>query len=79
MVCEVNTFQARSAVRDVGKALGLPLGLLDRVAKGLERHGAAHVGPEAADTPELAAATRASPPSPPARSCCARASRRWRS
>lgn len=33
MVCTVSTFQARSAIREVGKALGFPLDLLDRIAK----------------------------------------------
>ncbi|MBI2864902.1 MAG: DNA polymerase III subunit alpha, partial [Chloroflexi bacterium] len=33
MVCNVVTFRARSAIRDVGKALGLPLDFLDRLAK----------------------------------------------
>ncbi|MEW6107267.1 MAG: DNA polymerase III subunit alpha, partial [Bacillota bacterium] len=34
-VCTFNTFQARSAVRDVGKAMGLPPGDIDRLAKRL--------------------------------------------
>jgi error-prone DNA polymerase len=33
MVCEVVSYRARSAVRDVGKALGLSLGQVDRLAK----------------------------------------------
>ena len=37
MVCTVITFQARSAVRDVGKALGMPLHLVDRLAKEVDR------------------------------------------
>ena len=36
MVANVVTFRARSAVRDVGKALGFPLPLLDKVAKSLD-------------------------------------------
>lgn len=36
MVCNVVTYRPRSAVRDVGKALGLPRDLLDRIAKGLD-------------------------------------------
>ncbi len=43
MVCNVVTFQARNAVRDVGKALGLPLHLLDRLAKSLERYSATNL------------------------------------
>ena len=41
MVCNVVTFRARSAVRDVGKALGFPLDLLDRIAKSLDTRRAA--------------------------------------
>ena len=33
MVCEVVSYRARSAIRDVGKALGLSLGQVDRLAK----------------------------------------------
>ncbi|MDO8688678.1 MAG: DNA polymerase III subunit alpha, partial [Dehalococcoidia bacterium] len=33
MVCNVVTFRARSAIRDVGKVLGFPLDLLDRLAR----------------------------------------------
>jgi error-prone DNA polymerase len=33
MVCEVISYRARSAIRDVGKALGLSLGQVDRLAK----------------------------------------------
>ena len=44
MVCNVVTFRARSAVRDVGKALGFPLGLLDQIAKSLDTRRAAEVG-----------------------------------
>ena len=56
MVCAVNTFQARSAVRDVGKALGLPLPALDRVAKSLKYEERRVVGVDEAMAPELAAA-----------------------
>jgi error-prone DNA polymerase len=38
MVCNVNTFQARSAVRDLGKALDFPLQVIDRLAKSLDAH-----------------------------------------
>jgi error-prone DNA polymerase len=40
MACTLVTFRARSAVRDVGKALGFPLGLLDRTAKALDTRDA---------------------------------------
>ncbi len=43
MVCNVVTFRARSAVRDLGKALGFPLPLLDQVAKALDTRRASQV------------------------------------
>ena len=43
MVCEVVTYRARSAVRDVGKALGLSLQQVDNLAKALDTHGAGNV------------------------------------
>ena len=59
MVCEVVSYRARSAVRDVGKALGLSLGQVDRLERRhlsagltyqLDRASAAvHVGEAAAD------------------------------
>jgi len=39
MVCNVVTFQPRSAIRQVGKALGFPEDLLDRLAKSVDRWG----------------------------------------
>jgi len=39
MVAEVITYRPRSAVRDVGKALGLSLGCVDALAKRLEEDG----------------------------------------
>lgn len=36
MVCNVVTYRPRSAVRDVGKALGLPLDVVDRLAKAMD-------------------------------------------
>jgi error-prone DNA polymerase len=38
MVCEVITYRTRSALRDVGKALGLSLGQVDRLAKLVGHH-----------------------------------------
>lgn len=38
MVCNYVRFRARSAVRDVGKVLGMPLPLLDRLAKSLDHY-----------------------------------------
>ena len=40
MVCNVVTYRARSAVREVGYALGFPRPLVDRVAKALETYDA---------------------------------------
>src|SRR5271157_3846712 len=42
MVCTYVTFRARNAVREVGKVLGLPSHLLDRMAKSLSSYSAAH-------------------------------------
>lgn len=39
MVCEIICFRARSAIRDVGKALGLSLDQVDRIAKSIDRWG----------------------------------------
>ncbi|MDP9478002.1 MAG: DNA polymerase III subunit alpha, partial [Actinomycetota bacterium] len=41
MVCNYVRFRARSAVRDVGKVLGMPLPLLDQLAKSLDHHAGA--------------------------------------
>jgi error-prone DNA polymerase len=43
MVCTYVTFRARNAVREVGKVLGLPSHILDRMAKSLSSYSAAHV------------------------------------
>ena len=37
MVCNVVTFQPRMAIRQIGKALGFPADLIDRLAKGVDR------------------------------------------
>jgi error-prone DNA polymerase len=49
MACTFITFRGRSAVRDVGKALGLPLELLDRIASSLDTYSGGHL----ADAPAL--------------------------
>jgi error-prone DNA polymerase len=47
MVCEVITYRGKSALRDVGKALGLSLGQVDRLAKLVGTYdGLAEVTPE---------------------------------
>ncbi|MCL4861739.1 MAG: DNA polymerase III subunit alpha, partial [Caldilineaceae bacterium] len=38
MVCNVVTFQARSALRDLAKVLDFPPPVIERLARGLERH-----------------------------------------
>ncbi|MFI5255122.1 MAG: PHP domain-containing protein, partial [Candidatus Limnocylindrales bacterium] len=43
MVCNVVTYRARSAVREVGYALGFPRPLVDRVAKALETYDSVRV------------------------------------
>jgi len=43
MVCNLVTYRARSAVREVGAALGFPRPLVDRVAKALETYDSAMV------------------------------------
>lgn len=48
MVANVITFRARSAVRDVGKALGFPASILDRAAKCLDVHRASEIEGSAA-------------------------------
>jgi len=47
MVAEIITYRARSAVRDIGKALGLSLDQVDALAKSLDTGSASHVGDEA--------------------------------
>ena len=49
MVCEVITYRGKSALRDVGKALGLSLAQVDRLAKRIGMYeDLAEVGPELA-------------------------------
>jgi DNA polymerase III alpha subunit len=43
MVCTIITYRARSAVREVAKALGFPLEAVDRVAKALDTRDASDV------------------------------------
>jgi len=49
----VVTFQARSTVRDAGKAMGLPAHSLDKLAKSLDRYSVAHLREEVEKTGEL--------------------------
>ncbi|HEY8489672.1 MAG TPA: DNA polymerase III subunit alpha, partial [Dehalococcoidia bacterium] len=54
LVCSFATYRFRSAVRDVGKALGLPATDLDKLAKLGDRWDAGDVAAELARVPELA-------------------------
>ncbi len=54
MVCAFSTYKLRSAVRDVGKALGLPLPELDKIAKLSEPRSAKELGSELARVPGYA-------------------------
>lgn len=55
LVCAFATYRLRSAVRDVGKTLGLPAADLDRIARLSEPRGSDHLGEELARFPEYAA------------------------
>jgi error-prone DNA polymerase len=54
MVCAFPTYRLRSAVRDVGKALGLPAADIDRIAKLSEPRSARELGTELARMPDYA-------------------------
>ncbi|MBM3497540.1 MAG: DNA polymerase III subunit alpha [Armatimonadetes bacterium] len=53
MVATYNTFQARSAVRDLGKAMGFPLGEVDRLARHLPYLSAREIDAAFQRVPEL--------------------------
>jgi len=55
LVCAFSTYRLRSAVRDVGKALGLPLADLDRIARLSEPRGAPGLEAELDRLPEYGA------------------------
>jgi error-prone DNA polymerase len=59
-VCMVETYRARAAVREVGKALGLPEQEVDTVAKAFPHMGAHHIREAIAELPELKGANLAS-------------------
>jgi len=44
MVCNVVSYRARNAIRDVGKAMGLPPHVLDAAAKSMETYSAKKIG-----------------------------------
>jgi error-prone DNA polymerase len=61
LVCAFPTYRLRSALRDVGKALGIPIADLDRIAKLSEPRYAGDLGQELARIPEYAARLDAPP------------------
>jgi error-prone DNA polymerase len=61
LVCSFPTYRLRSAVRDVGKALGLPEAELDRLAKLSERRSADRLREEMSCYPEFRARLGAPP------------------
>jgi len=52
-VCMVETYRARAAIREVGKALGLPETEVDMVAKAFPHIGAHHIREAISSLPEL--------------------------
>ncbi len=61
LVCAFPTYRLRSALRDVGKALGIPIADLDRISKLSEPRLAGDLGLELARIPEYAARLDAPP------------------
>jgi len=61
LVCAFSTYKLRSAVRDIGKALGLPQPDIDKIAKLSEARSAKDLGEELARIPEFAARRDAPP------------------
>ena len=53
MVCTYVTFQARNAIREVGKTLGMPGYLLDRMAKSVSAYGAKDIEQDLAGIEEF--------------------------
>jgi len=54
MICAFSTYRLRSAVRDIGKALGLPIADLDRIAKLAEPRSASELASEMQRVPTFA-------------------------
>ena len=61
LVCAFPTYRLRSALRDVGKALGIPIADLDRISKLSEPRQAGDLGLELQRIPEYAARLEAPP------------------
>ena len=53
MVCTYVTFQARNAIREVGKVFGFPPHVLDRMAKSVSGYESGRVAHELKDVPEF--------------------------
>ncbi|UCC69850.1 MAG: DNA polymerase III subunit alpha, partial [Armatimonadota bacterium] len=53
MVATVNTYNARSAIREVGKAIGMPEQLVDRISKSMPYISAGRIREAIATLPEL--------------------------
>ena len=53
MVCTYVTFQARNAIRELGKALGMPADLLDRMTKSVSAYGAKDIEQDLASIEEF--------------------------
>jgi error-prone DNA polymerase len=52
-VCMMETYRARSAIRDTGAAFGLPKSEIDTIAKAFPHIRAAHIGAALTELPEL--------------------------
>lgn len=61
LVCAFSTYRLRSAVRDIGKVLGLPQPDIDKIAKLSESRSAKDLGEELARIPEYAPRLAAPP------------------
>jgi len=61
LICAFSTYRLRSAVRDVGKALGLPTADLDRISRLSEPTSARHLAEQLGHIPEYAARTQSPP------------------
>ncbi|HEX2965235.1 MAG TPA: error-prone DNA polymerase [Syntrophorhabdaceae bacterium] len=53
MVCTYVTFQGRNAIREVGKALGFPPHILDRMSKTVSSYGGSHTIESLKEVPEF--------------------------
>jgi len=61
MVCTYVTFQARNAIREVGKTLGMPPGLIDRMAKSVSVYDAKGIEQDLAGLKEFESYFSAAP------------------